>query len=176
MDRKPPPAPVLEEVARRVRDARPGTVFTPSRFDALGDRAAVNKSLQTLVEQDALRRLARGVFDKPRRHPDQGALWPTIGDIVEALTVGEGLCLLPTGDYAAKLFGPRDRLPDQVEFLSIAPGRSFDAGPIRIVIKQVPARQLAAARVASHFFMTTLRSVDPAHVDSMPLASIRRTP
>jgi hypothetical protein len=109
MDRKPPPAPVLEEVARRVREARPGTVFTPSRFDTVGDRAAINKSLQVLVEQEALRRLARGVFDKPRRHPEHGALWPTIGDIVEALTVDEGLCLLPTGDYAAKLFGPLDR-------------------------------------------------------------------
>jgi hypothetical protein len=142
---------MLDRVARTVREARPGTVFTPSHFDSLGDRAAVNKSLQVLVEQEQLRRLARGVFDKPCIHPQDGLLWPTVGDLVEALTLGEGMCLMQTSAYAAGPLGPCGRLPEQVELLSTAPGRTFDAGPVRIVIRQARPRQFAAARVAAGF-------------------------
>jgi predicted nuclease of restriction endonuclease-like (RecB) superfamily len=48
-------------IARKVRRAKPGTVFTPALFAGVGGRAAVDKALQRLVARDELRRLSRGL-------------------------------------------------------------------------------------------------------------------
>jgi len=50
-------------ITRKVRRAKPGTVFTPALFASLGGRAAVDKALQRLVARDELRRLSRGLYD-----------------------------------------------------------------------------------------------------------------
>ncbi|MBK9360746.1 MAG: hypothetical protein IPM99_06195, partial [Rubrivivax sp.] len=47
-------------ISRKVRRAKPGTVFTPALFAGLGGRAAIDKALQRLVARDELRRLSRG--------------------------------------------------------------------------------------------------------------------
>ena len=48
-------------ISRKVRRAKPGTVFTVALFAGLGSRAAVDKTLQRLVGRDELRRLSRGL-------------------------------------------------------------------------------------------------------------------
>ena len=53
-------------ISRKVRRAKPGAVFTPAQFTRLGGRAAIDKALQRLVARDELRRLSRGLYDKPR--------------------------------------------------------------------------------------------------------------
>ena len=65
-------------ISSKVRRAKPGSVFTPALFAGLGGRAAVDKALQRLVARDLLRRLSRGLYDKPRQDPLLGTLWPTV--------------------------------------------------------------------------------------------------
>lgn len=46
-------------------DRDPGAVWTPVDFLDLGARAAVDKALQRLAKDGALRRVDRGLYDKP---------------------------------------------------------------------------------------------------------------
>jgi hypothetical protein len=66
-----PPAPSLHsidtQIARRVQRSARGTVFTPDSFAALGSRASIDKALQRIVARGELRRLSRGLYDKPRQ-------------------------------------------------------------------------------------------------------------
>src|SRR3546814_15198150 len=43
----------------------PGSVWTPSDFLDLGSREAVDKALQRLAKSDELRRIDRGLYDRP---------------------------------------------------------------------------------------------------------------
>ena len=88
-------------IARRVRRSKPGTVFTPALFANLGGRAAIDKALQRLVARGELRRLSRGLYDKPRQDLLLGTLWPTVDAVVTALSGKDRLRLQPTGAYAA---------------------------------------------------------------------------
>src|SRR4051812_35106447 len=90
-------------ISRKVRVAKSGTVFTPALFASLGGRAAIDKALQRLVARDELRRLSRGLYDKPRQDPLLGTLWPSVDAVVAALTGKDKLRLQPTGAYAANL-------------------------------------------------------------------------
>ena len=70
------------KISRHVKRCALGTVFLPDTFAAFGSRGAVDKALQRLVADGVLRRLSRGVYDKPRHDDLLGTLWPSVETFV----------------------------------------------------------------------------------------------
>ena len=169
------PSSIDASVARRMQRAAPGTVFTPALFAKTGSRGAVDKALQRLVKRGALRRLARGLYDKPRVDPLLGTLWPTVDEVVRALSGKDRLRLLPTGAYAANLLGLTEQVPARVEFLTDGTSRTVQVGPMRIVLKRTTPRQMAATGRSSGLVIQALRSLGPAHIGPERLDRLRRT-
>lgn len=169
------PSSIDAGIARRVQRAAPGTVFTPALFARVGSRAAVDKALQRLAERGALRRLARGLYDKPREDPLLGILWPSVEEVVKALSGKDRLRLQPTGAYAANLLGLSEQVPARVEFLTDGTSRTVQVGPMRIVLKRTTPRQMAAAGRSSGLVIQALRSLGQQHVGSDRLDRLRRT-
>jgi hypothetical protein len=169
------PSSVDAAVARRVQRATAGTVFTPSLFARAGSRGAVDKALQRLVERGALRRLARGLYDKPREDELLGTLWPSVDEVIKALIGKDRLRLQPTGAYAANLLGLTEQVPARVEFLTDGTSRAVQVGPMRIVLKRTTPRQMAAAGRSSGLVIQALRNLGPAHVGPDRLERLRRT-
>ncbi len=169
------PSSIDAAVARRVQRAAPGTVFTPAQFAKTGSRSAVDKALQRLVARGGLRRLARGLYDKPREDPLLGTLWPSVDAIVKALSGKDRLRLQPTGAYAANLLGLTEQVPARVEFLTDGTGRTVRVGPMRIVLKRTTPRQMAAAGRSSGLVIQALRNLGPAHISADRLDRLRRT-
>ena len=162
------------DIARRVRRAKPGTVFTPALFSSAGSRAAVDKALQRLAARGDLRRLSRGLYDKPRQDPVLGTLWPSVDAVVTALAGKDRLRLQPTGAYAANLLGLSDQVPARIEFLTDGTSRTVKAGPMQIVLKRTTPRQMAAAGRTSGLVIQALRSLGPDHVTPQRLSKLRR--
>ena len=162
-------------MARRVRRSKPGTVFTPALFASLGGRAAIDKVLQRMVARGELRRLSRGLYDKPRQDPLLGMLWPTVDAVVAALSGKDRLRLQPTGVYAANLLGLSDQVPARVEFLTDGTSRTVRAGPMQIELKRTTPRQMAAAGRTSGLVIQALRSLGPDHLTPQRLNKLRRT-
>ncbi|MES2958567.1 MAG: DUF6088 family protein [Pseudomonadota bacterium] len=163
------------DITRRVHRSKPGAVFTPALFATLGSRAAIDKAMQRLVARGELRRLSRGLYDKPRQDPLLGTLWPSVDAIVAALTGKDKLRLQPTGAYAANLLGLSDQVPARVEFLTDGTSRTVKAGPIKIVLKRTTPRQMAAAGRTSGLVIQALRSLGPDHMTPQRLSKLRRT-
>ncbi len=162
-------------MARRVRRSKPGTVFTPTLFAGLGRRAAIDKALQRLVARGELRRLSRGLYDKPRQDALLGKFWPSVDAVVAALTGKDRLRLQPTGAYAANLLGLSEQVPARVEFLTDGTSRTVRAGPMQIVLKRTTPRQMAAAGRTSGLVIQALRSLGPDHLTPQRLKRLRRT-
>ena len=86
-----------------------------------------SKVLQRLVARGALRRLSRGLYDKPRHDELLGLLWPSVDAVVQALTGTDKLRTQPAGVYAANMLGLSEQVPAKVEFLASL-GSGFNAG------------------------------------------------
>jgi hypothetical protein len=162
-------------IAHRVRKAKPGTVFTPALFNSVGSRAAIDKALQRLAARGGLRRLSRGLYDKPREDPLLGTLWPSVDAIVAALTGKDKLRLQPTGAYAANLLGLSDQVPARIEFLTDGTSRTVKAGPMQIVLKRTTPRQMAAAGRTSGLVIQALRSFGPNNLTLQRMNKLRQT-
>src|SRR2546421_3771680 len=98
-------------ILSRIYGSKRGAMFTPSDFLDLGSRRAVDLALHRLIEKKILRRLARGLYEYPREHPELGTLSPDIQKVAKALAGKNRIRLQPAGAYATKLFGLFEQVP-----------------------------------------------------------------
>lgn len=174
-----PRAPSLHSfdslIARRVKAAARGSVFTPDSFATLGSRASIDKALQRLVARGELRRLSRGLYDKPRQDELLGVLWPSVDAVVKAIAGRNRLRTQPAGAYAANLLGLSEQVPAKVLLLTDGISRTVQAGPMRITLKRTTPRQMAAAGRLSGLLIQAFKSIGAQHLSERHVTHLRAT-
>ncbi|WP_445289189.1 DUF6088 family protein [Variovorax atrisoli] len=175
MPRAPSPNSIDTQLARRVQRATRGTVFTPASFASLGSRAAIDKALQRLVASGNLRRLSRGLYDKPRQDELLGTLWPSVDAVVRALAGKDRIRTQPTGAYAANLLGLSEQVPAKVVLLTDGTARSVQAGPLQITLKRTTPREMAAAGRLSGLVIQALKALGAKNITPERIRRLRQT-
>ena len=115
---------IEDKLRNRIYGSGRGSVFTPNDFLDLGGRDAVDKGLSRLTAKETIRRLARGLYEYPREHPEFGVLSPDIEKVAKALTGKDRIRLQPAGAYATNLLGLSEQVPAKVVFLTDGPSRN----------------------------------------------------
>lgn len=127
-----------------------GRVWVPRDFAHLATRDAVDKALQRLVAASDLRRIDRGLYDKPvqnklTRRPNP----PDYRAVVEAIARRDQLRLLVDGITAANDLGLTDAVPAHVVIHTDARRKSVKLDNLTIEFKQTaPSRLYWAGRPA----------------------------
>lgn len=174
MPRASSPNSIDSQISRHVQLSVPGTVFTPDVFALLGSRAAIDKALQRLVARDGLRRLSRGLYDKPRYDELLGTLWPTVDAVVQALAGKDMLRTQPAGVYAANMLGMSEQVPAKIVFLTDGISRTVKAGPMQISFKRTTPRQMAAAGRLSGLLIQAFKSLGAPHITPARIERLRQ--
>jgi len=164
--------------------AEPGRVWTPTDFAALGGRDAVDKALQRLALAGEIRRIDRGLYDRPatnrltKRH-----MTPDYRAVIDAIARRDKLRMLVDGMTAANDLGLTNAVPARVTIHTDTRRRSIKLENLVIEFKQTaPSRLYWAGRPgmrvvqALHWLKDTLTSsrqqvldrlskvlADPAH-------------
>lgn len=102
-------------VRTAIRKMPRGRPFTGDRFVKHGTRTAVSRTLSRLVADGEIRRLAHGVFVRPRTSRFVGTVMPDIHEVVETIAYANGETLQIHGAEAARRF----RLSTQVPTASV---------------------------------------------------------
>jgi len=152
-----------------------GAVFTPNDFLDLGGRDAVDKALSRLTARGVIRRLARGLYEYPREHPELGTLSPDLEKVAKALAGKHRIRLQPAGAYAANLLGLSEQVPAKIVFLTDGPSRTVKIGRQEIHLRRTTPRNMAAAGRLSGLLMQAFRSLGRHHITRQRLAHLKRT-
>lgn len=130
--------------------AAPGQVWAPTDFAHLGGRDAVDKALQRLVASDQLRRIDRGLYDRPKMNSlTKKVAAPDYRAVVDAIARRDQLRLLVDGMTAANDLGLTDAVPAHVTIHTDARRRSIQLDKLTIQFKQTaPSRLYWAGRPA----------------------------
>lgn len=174
MPRSVSPDSVESLVAQQVHRSARGTVFTPDSFATLGSRSAIDKALQRMAARGELRRLSRGLYDKPRKDEMLGTLWPSVDAIVKAVAGKDRIRTQPAGVYAANLLGMSEQVPAQVLLLTDGISRTVEAGPMKISFKRTTPRQMAAAGRLSGLLIQAFKSLGALHITPTRLQRLRQ--
>lgn len=129
-------------------DATPAEVWTPGDFADLGSRAAVDKTLQRLVAAGELRRIDRGLYDRPRKSNLTGKLTvPDYRAVIRAVARRDQTRIVVDGMTAANDLGLTTAVPARIEVLIDARLKPIDLGGQVIHFKSAaPSRLYWAGR------------------------------
>ncbi|MDR2092105.1 MAG: DUF6088 family protein [Azoarcus sp.] len=145
------PMPALpSQVMQRIIQAPASTVWTPGDFLDLGGRDAVDKALQRLTARNDLRRIDRGLYDRPRLNAlTRQMAAPDYLSVIEAIGRRDQLRVMIDGMTAANDLGLTNAVPGQVIVLTDGRLRPIRLGNMTLRFKPVaPSKLYWAGRAA----------------------------
>ena len=160
-------------VVSRIYGMKRGWVFTTANFHDVGNRSAVAKALERLVDSGIIRRLARGLYDYPEKHPVLGDLPANYERIAQALAGRDNLKIQPSGAYAANLLGLTDQVPARIVFLTDGPNRNVQIGNQQIILKRTTPRNMATAGKMSGLVIQALRFLGQSFVEDKAVGKLK---
>lgn len=133
-----------------VKSCVAGHVWVPTDFATYGNRDAVDKALQRMVGASELRRIDRGLYDRPAINSlTKRPASPDYRAVVDAIARRDHLRLLVDGMTAANDLGLTDAVPARVTIHTDARRRSIKLDKLVIEFKQTaPSRLYWAGRPA----------------------------
>ena len=136
-----------DHLRARISEA-PLQVWTPADFVDLGGRAAIDKALQRMVASGQLRRIQRGLYDKPSLNALTGKTTvPDYRAVIDAIARRDQVRWLIDGMTAANMLGLTNAVPAKIEVLVDARLKRITLGNQEIVFKQAaPSRLFWAGR------------------------------
>ncbi|MCH7590647.1 hypothetical protein IIB34_06390 [PVC group bacterium] len=165
---------IENKVISRIYGNKRGYVFTQIHFLDLGTRSAVSKALERLVGRRTIRRLARGLYDYPKKHPELGNLPANYEQIGKALAVKDNLRIQPSGAYAANLLGLTEQVSAKIVFLTDGANRTVNIGNQKIILKKTTPKNMAAAGRISGLIIQALRYLGKDQVDTQIVEKLDR--
>ncbi len=137
---------IKNKIINRIYGKGRGWCYTPKSFSDLGSPEAIRITLHRLEKKGAIRRLSRGLYEYPKKHPTIGFLSPDPDKIAEAISVRHAIRIQPSGAFAANILGLSNQVPAKIVFLTDGSGRRIKIGPREIIFKRTTPRNMAAAK------------------------------
>jgi Family of unknown function (DUF6088) len=158
-----------DSITDRMATRAPFGVWVPADFADLGRRGAVDQVLHRLVRAGMIRRITRGLYDKPNLNALTGkSTHPDPRSVIDALARRDSARMIVDGITAANDIGLSDAVPAHIIVHTDARLQSLAQGNLTIHFKKTaPSKLFWAGRPAMrvvqaiHWLRDTLQSDAP---------------
>ncbi|MBI1392409.1 MAG: hypothetical protein GC152_06670 [Alphaproteobacteria bacterium] len=164
-----------DKIKRRVIRKGRGAVFTPADFLDLGSRAAVDQALSRLADQKFIRRLARGIYDYPKKSSRLGALSPDPDSVAAAIARKDGRVSQASPARAANMLGLTTQVPAKTVYLTDGPTRTKRIGAQTIIMRNAATKNLIGAGKPTGAVFQALRYLGKDGVDDAAISRLANT-
>jgi len=131
------------QILSAITSGQAGYVWTPADFARLGSRDAIDKALQRLVSAGDLRRIDRGLYDRPRINTlTKRVNPPYYRQVLDAIARRDQVRLLIDGLTAANDLGLTDAVPARVPVHTDARRKDIRVGGVTIQFKPTASSRL----------------------------------
>jgi len=165
---------IVDRIKKIIYSQKRGFVFTKYRFFDIGNPKTVAKVLERMVESGEIRRIARGIYDYPQKHPEFGDIPADPNKIADALAEKDNLKIQPSGAYAANLLGLSDQVPAKFVFLTDGHSRNVQIGKWSIKLKKTTPKNMATSGRISGLVIQALRYIGQDNVDDVVVSKLKR--
>ena len=148
-----------DKVLIKFKKAGRGSLFFTEDFLPYGSAKAVSKVLERLVKDQAITRVARGIYTRLENDPLLGPVRPGTEAIAEAIRRRDKARIMPTGVAALNALGLSTQVPMNVVYLTDGAGRKITVGRRKIVFKKTTPKNLAAIGKISGLAIQALKEI-----------------
>lgn len=161
-------------IERRIKRAASDAVFCVGDFLDLDTRTAVDAALTWLTRNGTLRRLARGLYYRPRRNPYLGEITPSKDAVVAALARRDHMRVRKIDAEAANVLGLSEQVPAKMDYLTDGRTRTVKVGPHIIKFRHVSPKTIAPESSTVGLVIAGLRNLGKRHVTPEHLHRLRK--
>ena len=152
---------------KRIADAPFGYVFTTSDFADIADTATIRQSLNRMVQENILRRILRGIFEKPRFSKLLGefvAVDPN--SVAQALARCYHWTIAPGGNTALNLLGLSDQVACSWDYISDGPYKTYEWGNTKLEFRHRTNKEISGLSYMSSLVIQGLKALGKERVTS----------
>lgn len=132
-----------DEIENRIENFTTGYSFTATDFLDIADIDPVNKALSRLVESGKIRRIIKGVYDKPVYSTFlQEYSAPSIESVSASLARKFNWTIAPTGETALNYLHMSTQVSNSWCYISDGPYREYSIGPFTLEFKHCANKEI----------------------------------
>ena len=132
------------EIAMRIDESPCGTIFVTSDFSDIASSKTANRALLRLEDKGIIRRVLRGVYEKPE-YSDflQEYVAPSPDKVARAIARNNGWRIVPNGETALNTLGLSTQVPSTWLYVSDGPYKEYPYGEVTLSFKRTANREFA---------------------------------
>jgi len=155
-----------ENILSTARALSEGSLISPKEFLHLASRAAVDKTLSRLAQEDKLIRVSRGAYVAPYQGRF-GSRPPSTESVILAIETTCGETVVANGAAAANTLGLTTQVPTREVFFTSGPSRKLQLGSRCIELKHGNRWQLLLGKRPSGMAIRALGWLGPERATSV---------
>jgi hypothetical protein len=150
---------IEEKILKRIKAIPKGQLFLPVDFIDLGSSEAIRVSLFRLEKEATIKRVAQGIYVRPKQSRLIGPLTPSAEDVAKAIAKRDRIRTLPTGSYALNILGLSTQVPMNIVLLTDGSPREIIVGKRTIKFKKTTPKNLLAKGKISRLVIQALKEI-----------------
>ena len=157
---------VIEEIKNRISVMDEGEIFMTSDFADLSSITTIRKCLGRCCDDEIIRRVFDGLYEKPKYSKLLGELLPTDPEKVAfALARNYHWTIAPCGDVALNKLGLTTQVPTIWSYVSDGPYRNFTWGNIQLKFKHKANREISYLSPQTVLVIEAIRAYGKERID-----------
>jgi hypothetical protein len=163
-----------DQIVARIRRFEDGKPFSAKDFVDIASRGTIDMTLSGLTRDGTIRRIRRGLFDKPRLSPSLGGkLSPDIDEAARAIARTEKWKIVPDGAWAANLLGLSTQVPSKIVYMTDGPNNEVPIGRRSIYFKHAGPKAMTGFDGKFALVVQTLRYLGKDGVGAPEIQKLR---
>lgn len=163
------------QITNRIEKADIGSVFVSADFADIADTETVRKNLNRLVQTGMLRRIIRGVYEKPKYSQllcEYVAVDPD--KVAKALARNYHWTIAPCGNTALNLLGLSTQVTAVWSYISDGPYKTYEWNSTKIEFKHRTNKEISGLSYMTILLVQALKTIGQGNVTEEMIESLSR--
>ena len=154
----------MKPASKHIIDAlalkKPGEILFLSDFRGLGTESAIRTTLSRISREGTIKRLAQGIYFKPKTDPVLGEIFPGAEQLAENIAEKEQIRIKASGAYALNKLGLSTQVPTRLVYITDGKKRQIKLGKMVIIFKETTPKKLSLRGKYSSLIIQALEELD----------------
>lgn len=165
----------ISKIDRTISKLPHGSAFCVSDFTNNFSYELIKKSLQRLESEGKIRRVIRGVYDKPsfcEAINEYSVPYPD--EIANALARNFNWVIAPTGNTALNVLGLSTQVPAKWVYITSGPYKKYDIGNIKIEFNHRSNKELLNMSDKTLILIQALKAIGKEHINKDIIQKLKK--
>jgi hypothetical protein len=165
----------LKLIRDRINCSDIGTVYVAVDFVDISDKTSVNAYLARLVDEGLIRRVLRGVYDKPEYNDFlEEYVAPSPDKVANALARNFGWTIVPCGDTALNLLGLSTQVPAAWVYVSDGTYKEYTYDNTTIQFKKTTNKEVSKLSYKTALTVQALKALGKDKIDDTVISRLSK--